>query len=298
MRRYLPSSTALTCFEAAARLLSFTRAAQELHLTQSAVSRQVSGLEHFLGRELFVRMNKRLMLTHAGMAYYKDVVLLLDRMETACLRVQQREDEHTTLTLSVLPTLASHWLMPHLASFQQAHPHYKITLSALSDTEDMTEEHVDVLLHYGGDHWPRALSHHLFSEQVIAVCAPRLMDDRTDVLEIPLLHLSSRRNAWSDWLVRHQRTGTPQLGATFDHFHMLLAAAKQGMGAAIVPTVLAEPDLRSGQLIAPFGPARATPHEYLLSYPETKADSAPVVAFRDWLLQAVAREQAETQSGS
>lgn len=287
MRRYIPSSTALTCFETAARHLSFTRAAQELHLTQSAVSRQVAKLEQFLGRELFIRLNKRLMLTQAGIAYYKEVVALLDQMEHTSLRLQQRDDEKTTLTLSVLPTLASYWLMPQLAAFQRAHPQYHVTLLALDDMAAIDPELVDIIVHYGGDHWPRAQSHHLFHEQVIAVCAPELADRETGaalVLELPLLHLATRRNAWPDWLARQGLENTGLAGPTFEHFHMLLEAAKHGMGVAIVPTILAEQALHEGSLIAPFGPAVDTPHEYLLSYPADKADLEPVVAFRDWVL--------------
>ncbi|MFC3851743.1 LysR substrate-binding domain-containing protein [Salinispirillum marinum] len=288
MRRYIPSSTALTCFETAARHLSFTRAAQELHLTQSAVSRQVGKLEQFLGRELFIRLNKRLMLTQAGAAYYKEVVPLLDHMESTSLRLLQREDEQTTLTLSVLPTLASYWLMPHLAGFQKAYPQYHVTLLALDDIEAIDPERVDVIVHYGGDHWPRAQSHHLFREQVIAVCAPNLMAGEAQLLDLPLLHLSTRSNAWADWLARHSIDGARIAGPTFEHFHMLLEAATHGMGAAIVPTVLAAQALQEGRLVAPFGPAMDTPHEYLLSYPADKADQEPVVAFRDWVLQQLA----------
>ncbi|WLD58585.1 LysR substrate-binding domain-containing protein [Salinispirillum sp. LH 10-3-1] len=289
MRRYIPSSTALTCFETAARHLSFTRAAQELHLTQSAVSRQVGKLEQFLGRELFIRLNKRLMLTQAGITYYKDVVALLDQMENTSLRLVQREDEKTTLTLSVLPTLASYWLMPHLAAFQRAHPQYHLTLLALDEIDAIDPERVDVIVHYGGDHWPRAQSHHLFHEQVIAVCAPdKVAEPDTDCLRyLPLLHLSTRSSAWPDWLEKRGIERTELTGPTFEHFHMLLEAAKHGMGAAIVPTVLVEQALHEGSLIAPFGDALDTQHEYLLSYPADKADQEPVVAFRDWILEAV-----------
>ena len=295
MRRYIPSSTALKCFEASVRHLSFTRAAQELHLTQSAVSRQIRNLEEFLSRDLFIRLNKRLVLTSTGAAYYKEVVPLLDSMENASLRMLHREDEKTTLTISSLPTFASYWLMPKLVAFQKLHPQFQIKVRSLDDAAKIDPESIDIILHYGGDHWPRAVSHHLLNEQVVAVCAPSLLDGTDSssfsaghALEYPLLHLSSRINGWPDWLAAHDLESDSLAGPAFAHFHMLLEAAKHGMGVAILPTIIAEQSLLDGSLIAPFGAPIDTPHEYLLSYPGDKADLEQVVTFRDWLLNSVA----------
>ncbi|AEF56009.1 LysR substrate-binding domain-containing protein [Marinomonas posidonica] len=293
MRRYIPSSTALKCFEASVRHLSFTKAAEELHLTQSAVSRQIRNLEEFLSRDLFIRLNKRLVLTGTGAAYYKEVVPLLDRMENASLRMLHREDEKTTLTLSALPTLASYWLMPLLAEFQRLHPQFQIKVRSLDDAAKIDPDAVDVILHYGGDHWPRAVSHQLLREDVLAVCSPLLLErvDASksawqvgDVTQFPFLHLSSRINAWPDWMVSQGLASGSFAGASFAHFHMLLEAAKNSMGVAILPCILADKSLASGELVAPFGGPVATPHEYLLSYPVDKADLEQVVVFRDWLL--------------
>ncbi|RBO84693.1 LysR substrate-binding domain-containing protein [Marinomonas aquiplantarum] len=293
MRRYIPSSTALKCFEASVRHLSFTKAAEELHLTQSAVSRQIRNLEEFLSRDLFIRLNKRLVLTGTGAAYYKEVVPLLDRMENASLRMLHREDEKTTLTLSALPTLASYWLMPLLAEFQRLHPQFQIKVRSLDDAAKIDPDAVDVILHYGGDHWPRAVSHQLMREDVLAVCSPLLLErmdvsksvwQAEDVTQFPFLHLSSRINAWPDWMVSQGLESGSFAGASFAHFHMLLEAAKNSMGVAILPCILAQKSLASGELVAPFGGPVATPHEYLLSYPVDKADLEQVVVFRDWLL--------------
>ncbi|TDO97924.1 LysR substrate-binding domain-containing protein [Marinomonas balearica] len=302
MRRYIPSSTALKCFEASVRHLSFTRAAEELHLTQSAVSRQIRNLEEFLSRELFIRLNKRLVLTGTGAAYYKEILPLLDAMEGACLRMLRREDEKTTLKITSLPTLASHWLIPKLSEFQELHPELQIKVNSLESTSSIDEESTDILLHYGGDHWPQGISHHLMSEQVIAVCSPQLIglpthrrilgkpaeEDvqkvKANVLNYDLIHLSSRVNAWPDWLAAHKLEQSTLSGATFEHFHMLLEAAKQSMGVAILPTFIVKQGLESGELISPFGDAIETPHEYFLSYPAGKADLEQVVMFRDWLL--------------
>lgn len=299
MRRYIPSSTALKCFEASVRHLSFTRAAEELYLTQSAVSRQIRNLEEFLSRDLFIRLNKRLVLTGTGAAYYKEVVPLLDGMETASLRMLYREDEKTTLTISALPTFASHWLVPRLAEFQQQHPQFQIKVRSLSNAATEDAESVDVILHYGGDHWPRAVSHQLMQEKVVAVCSPDLLTRHNDtqqknwqsgdVVDFPLLHSSSRINAWSDWMAAKGLESGSFGGTTFEHFHMLIEAAKSAMGVAVIPSILAEGSLASGELIAPFGDAVTTPHEYLLSYPADKADLEQVVIFRDWLLAKQAR---------
>ncbi|MBJ7537864.1 LysR substrate-binding domain-containing protein [Marinomonas transparens] len=295
MRRYIPSSTALKCFEASVRHLSFTRAAEELHLTQSAVSRQIRNLEEFLARDLFIRLNKRLVLTGTGAAYYKEVVPLLDGMENACLRMLHREDEKTTLTISALPTFASYWLMPRLAEFQNAHPQFQIKVRSLDDAAKIDPENIDIILHYGGDHWPRAVSHQLLRENVIAVCSPSLLltSDKAnalndwqveDVMAFPFLHLSSRINAWPDWMVAQGMESGSFAGASFAHFHMLLEAAKNGMGVAIMPTIIAQRSIANGELVAPFGEPVVTSHEYLLSYPADKANLEQVVAFRDWLL--------------
>ena len=294
MRRYIPSSTALKCFEASVRHLSFTKAAEELHLTQSAVSRQIRNLEEFLSRDLFIRLNKRLVLTGTGAAYYKEVVPLLDGMENACLRMLHREDEKTTLTISALPTLASYWLMPLLAEFQLAHPQFQIKVRSLDDAAKIDPDSIDVILHYGGDHWPRAISHQLMRENVVAVCSAELLKrvadkpiDQWQVEEVtafPFLHLSSRINAWPDWMAAQGLESGSFAGASFAHFHMLLEAAKNSMGVAIMPSILAARSLRSHELVAPFGPPVITPHEYLLSYPMDKADLEQVVIFRDWLL--------------
>ncbi|MGR0278252.1 LysR substrate-binding domain-containing protein [Marinomonas dokdonensis] len=295
MRRYIPSSTALKCFEASVRHLSFTRAAEELHLTQSAVSRQIRNLEEFLARDLFIRLNKRLVLTGTGAAYYKEVVPLLDGMENACLRMLHREDEKTTLTISTLPTFASHWLMPRLAEFQASHPQFQIKVRSLDDAAKIDPENIDIILHYGGDHWPRAVSHQLLREQVVAVCSPQLLTTAKgsgpqggwraeDVTQFQLLHLSSRINAWPDWMVSQGLESGSYVGTSFAHFHMLLEAAKNTMGIAVIPTIIAERSLASGELVAPFGEPVPTTHEYLLSYPADKADLEQVVTFRDWLL--------------
>lgn len=291
MRRYIPSSTALKCFEASVRHLSFTRAAQELHLTQSAVSRQIRNLEEFLSRDLFIRLNKRLVLTNTGAAYYKEIVPLLDCMENASLRMLHREDEKTTLTISALPTFASYWLMPKLAEFSKTNPQFQIKVRSLDDAAKFDPEAIDIILHYGGDHWPRAVSHHLLSESVVAVCAPSILEQLnidkltpSNVLDFPLLHLTSRINAWPDWLAAHDLESDSLAGPAFAHFHMLLEAAKHGMGIAILPSIIAKQSLASGELVAPFSQALDTPHEYLLSYPADKADLEQVVTFRDWLL--------------
>ncbi|MCB5161205.1 LysR substrate-binding domain-containing protein [Marinomonas algarum] len=298
MRRYIPSSTALKCFEASVRHLSFTKAAEELHLTQSAVSRQIRNLEAFLSRDLFIRLNKRLVLTGTGAAYYKEVVPLLDGMENACLKMLHREDEKTTLTISSLPTLASHWLIPLLADFQLSHPQFQIKVRSLDDAAKIDPESIDVILHYGGDHWPRAISHQMMREKVIAVCSPDLLTRifgssvaacrAEDVVQFPFLHLSSRINAWPDWMVSQGLESGSFAGASFAHFHMVLEAAKNSMGIAIMPIILAQRGLQTGELVAPFGEAVPTPHEYLLSYPVDKADLEQVVVFRDWLLAKLA----------
>ncbi|MFT2110942.1 LysR substrate-binding domain-containing protein [Marinomonas sp. 2405UD68-3] len=293
MRRYLPSSMSLKCFEASVRHLSFTRAAQELHLSQSAVSRQIRNLEDFLSRDLFIRLNKRLVLTSAGASYYREILPLLDGMENACFKMRHREDEKTALTLASLPTFAIHWLIPRLVTFQQINPQFQLNVKAL-EGGDIDLNAVDVILHYGGDHWPKAVTHHLLSESVIPVCSPTIAYDSVSIEEIvnyPLLNLASRMNSWPDWF-SYQGIAQPIerdlfSGVSFDHFQMLIEAAKLGMGVALIPTLMVKDTLNSGVLIAPFGDSMTTSNEYFLSYSADKADLEQIMVFRDWLLRCI-----------
>jgi LysR family transcriptional regulator, glycine cleavage system transcriptional activator len=205
-----------------------------------------------------------------------------------------REDEKTTLSIAALPTFASHWLIPRLMRFQQEHAQFQLKIKALEGNALADPDTVDIMLHYGGDHWPRAVSHLLLSEEVVPVCAKSLLATGAkssrktrlakDIVTFPLLHLSSRINAWPDWMAAQEIDCGMFAGTSFEHFHMLLEAAKMGMGVALMPTIMVQEALQSGALIAPFGQPMATANEYFLSYPADKADREQVVTFRDWLL--------------
>ena len=297
MRRHLPSFTSLQCFEASARHMNFTRAAEELNLTQSAVSRQVRNLEDFLGLAVFERIAKRLRLTDAGRLYAGKVAQIMGELEAETFRLMARDRIDNVLTLATFPTFGSFWLIPRLNGFTEAHPDIQLNLITGAVPFDLDGRDIDVAIQHGHGDWPATVAHRVASERMVAVCAPALVAGGDApapelppeaVLRHTLLHLQSRPQAWNDWLAAHGVGATaPVGGPSFEFYNLVTRAAVAGLGVAIMPTIFVEDELRTGQLIAPFGPAMASPNAYYLAYLERKAQLPNVAAFRDWLLAQV-----------
>jgi len=290
MRRYLPSFTALQCFEASARHMSFTRAGEELHLTQSAVSRQVRKLEEFLQLDLFQRVKKRLVLSEAGEKYARETAILLNGMEAATIRLLTSANQGGSLEVGSLPTFGSRWLIPRLGGFSQAYPDIQLNLVTQPTPFDFTTQDVDVAIQHGDGNWPGAIAHKIMDEDVIVVCAPKLLEGVTDITpamatDFTLLQMATRPNAWDEWL---QALGVTRkihvTGPMFEQFSMVIEAALAGLGMAILPSLLIEDELKSGRLTAPFGGKMKSGRGYYFVYPENSPVLSRVTIFRDWIL--------------
>lgn len=294
MSRALPSLLSLQAFEAAARHGSFTRAAEELHVTQGAVSRQVQALEAFLGLPLFHRVRKRVGLTAAGEAYQAKVRPLMDRLEAATLELRAFKGAGGVLNLALLPTFGTKWLIPRMPAFGAAHPEVLVNFSTRIHAFDFEEEGLDAAIHYGPGAWPGARLDHLMDEEVVVVCSPELgmregLRTPSDLAGQTLLQMASRPQGWEEWLSGAGVQGIDgRRGPRFEHHLMAIQAALANLGVAVLPTFLVEEELRERRLVEPFPGTRVkTPKAYWLACPERAKDLPALVAFRDWLLKEI-----------
>ncbi len=293
-RLSIPSLSALAAFEAASRHGSFTRAAEELNLTQGAVSRQVAHLEQVLGVALFQRIRKRVSLTPAGAAYATEIREGLSRLAAATVSAMAFRGATGVLHLAILPTFGTRWLIPRLPRFTERHPGITINFTTRLVPFDFSREPIDAAIHFGDPVWPGAILHRLMGEEVVPVAAPALvarigLASPADMLRAPLLQQSTRPRAWASWL---EQQGLPPeralMGPRFEQFAMVSQAAVAGLGLAIVPRFLVEEELRAGSLVIPFDRPVTGSGGYYLVYPEARAEWPAVIAFRDWLLEECA----------
>ncbi|VCU71726.1 Glycine cleavage system transcriptional activator [Pigmentiphaga humi] len=289
MRRRLPSITALTAFDAAARHLSITRAANELALTESAVSRQISLLEEQLGVRLFHRIKKRISLTRAGHMYSARVVQTIERIERDTLEVMGHEGDGAVLEVAALPTVGAQWLVPRLSTFYAQRPSATVHVSARSTRFFFSESALDGALYFGASDWPGARTDYLFDEVLLPVGSPLLLDgaaslDADAIVRCRLLHLMTRPEAWRLWCgVAGLGDVNVMRGPRFEVQSMLISAACAGQGVALLPRFLIGDQLRSGKLkVLADLPVRSE-GAYYFAYPEEKAGDALLTEFRAWL---------------
>jgi LysR family glycine cleavage system transcriptional activator len=301
MSRRLPPLNALRAFEAAARHLSFTRAAAELHVTQTAISHQIKALEERLGVRLFRRLPRGLLLTEAAQRLLPPVRDAFDQIAAATERLAAG-GAGTTLTVSVLPSFAAKWLVPRLGRFRAAHPNLDLRISASSELVDFARDDVDVGIRMGSGVYPGLRVERLFGEALVPVCSPLLREGphpllRPEDLEHHVLLHDDDYAAWELWLRLAGVSGVPaRRGPVFTDSGMVVQAAAEGQGVALARRVLAAGDLAAGRLIQPFDVS--IPHDlaYYLVCPEATAEQAKIVAFRSWLL-AESQAQARADDG-
>lgn len=300
MRRKIPDTWALVNFEAAARHLSFTKAATELSLTQSAVCRQIAGLEDFLGVRLFRRSKRGVTLTDAGQAYARQTAIQLDSIERETLQLMSRHSCGGSLNLAVVPTFASRWLVPRLASFQVAHPNVTVNLTTRTRPFLFEETEFDAAIYSGTPNWPGAEAVCLMPEDVAPVCSPKLIAPRKqvrprEVARYPLLQQTTRPYAWRHWF---EAVGVncegDMAGPRYELFSMLSEAAIAEMGFALIPCLLIEEELKTGRLVAPVRGTITTDRCYYFAYPERKAESTVIRLFRGWLVGSAREYMART----
>lgn len=297
MRRKIPSTHALVAFELAARHESFTRAAEALSLTQSAVCRQIAALEDFLGLRLFVRTRRGVRLTEAGQSYSRQIAARLDAVERDTLSVMAHHGQGVSIELAVVPTFATRWLMPRLGSFRAAHPDVTINMSTRTRPFLFVDTEFDAAIYYGDASWPGTQGDYLMPEESVPVCSPVLLGaahglEASDIARLPLLQQSTRPYAWRQWFeslgmrVAHDMTGT-----RLELFSMLAQAAIQGMGVALIPPFLIREELHSGRLVVPLDHVCPSDKAYYLIIPERKSESAAMTGFRNWLREEVRKYQ-------
>lgn len=286
-RRFLPSTTALRALEALDRLGSATAAAEELNLSQSAVSRQLQTLESQLGVEMIIREGRRIWLTPEARDYAAEVRGALQKISQASMKLAVNP-AGGSLDLAILPTFGMRWLVPRLADFARRHPEVTINLSTRLKPFNFATEAFDAAIHFGQADWPGTQAMRLKSESVVAVCAPELRRDYSpgeakDLLRLPLLHIETRPEAWPAWFAAHGIEGVQVTGTIYDQFSTITQAALHGLGVALLPDYLAEQDLATGRLVRAWGGATQTPGAYHLVWPVEKSRDPALAKFRDWL---------------
>ncbi|NIF18981.1 LysR family transcriptional regulator [Pantoea sp. Cy-639] len=288
-KRLVPSMTALQCFEAAARHLSFTRAAEELHLTQSAVSKQVAQLEEMLRHHLFLRIRRRLQLTPAGSLYLAEVNKILTQVDMSSRYVQTYGTQTEVLKVATQPSFGVRWLIPHLKGFGKRHPNIHLDIRNEMEPFALLQGSADVVFFYGQGTWPGATCVELFGEEVVPVCAPELLQARAlpdagALAELVLLQSASRPEAWHEWFLEQGlHTDNSYHGPRFDTFYMALSAAQSGCGVALVPRYLVARELAEGSLVMAWDHAMKSNGAHYLAFAEHAAEVPKVRALVEWV---------------
>lgn len=292
-RRLVPDIVTLQAFECAARHGNFTRAAEELNLTQSAVSRQISDLEAQTGMLLFERIRRRVVLSDAGRKFLPDVQRLLHQSEQLMVRAVTAGASSASLSIATLPTFGSRWLTPRLHKFLKNQPDTVLTVASRSQPFDFDEEGFDIAIHYGQPVWAHGTCTFLCNEVIVPVASPALLtsrpvENRADMLHGPLLHVSTRPKLWTEWFeMDGMATDSAYRGSRFDQFSMLIEAAISGLGFALLPRYLIEAELNSGLLQVVFDVPLQTENSYFIALPEGRQDNVLARAFQNWLLEQV-----------
>ena len=302
----LPPLNALKVFESAARHLSFTKAAEELHVTPGAVSQQIKALEDYIGGRLFRRTKRALLLTDAAQASLPILREAFDKLEEAS-RILTARGDSKRLTVSVAPSLAAKWLVPRLDRFHERYPEIEVWISADMDVVDFAVDDVDLAIRYGAGRYPGLESELLMEESILPVCSPRLLQGDhplrapDDLKHHPLLHDGSPDQEdfgstnWAMWL---KAAGVDDVdakrGAKFNQSSLVIEAAVAGKGVALAKSTIALADLEAGRLVAPFDLTTPSNFSYYVVHPSSKSRVQAVKAFKKW----VNEEAAATGSAS
>ncbi len=280
----------MRAFEAAARHLSFTLAAHELHVTQAAVSHQIKSLEDHLGVPVFKRLNRALVLTSAGQALFPAVSEALDIMASAVDRLHN-QDRSGELTITTIDSFAATWLVPKLGRFRRSNPDIDVRITTTDTSVDFARVNVDMAIRYGAGGWPGVSVERLMTEEVFPVCAPSLLQSGpplccpADLKNHTLLHDDLRMD-WRMWLMAAGEDDVDAgKGPGYQHSNLVLLAAEQGDGVALARSVLVQDALAAGRLVKPFDITMPTEYAYYMVCPHENLDRPKVKAFRQWLIE-------------
>ncbi len=291
----LPSLNGLRAFEAAARHLSFTQAASELNVTQTAISHQIKRLEEELGVRLFVRQNRSLKLTPQAQEYLPGIRAAFNDLRLATDRLLRKDDDRV-LTVSTIASLAAKWLLPRLSSFQEANPGIDVRITTSTSLVDFQRDNVDAAIRYGRGQWQGVRADWLMADELFPVCSPALLEGSKplkcpeDLNDHVLLHTGSGYD--DDWRLWLTASGLPanlskQPGLSFDLIFMTVQAAIDGMGVAMGRTAYVEQDIAKGRLVVPFNMTFPVDAGFYLVSPAGRADPPKLAAFRQWLFASV-----------
>ncbi len=285
-RRFLPSIPSLLALEAVDRLGSASAAAEDLSLTQSAISRQLRQLEDQMGVDLIARDQLRLGLTPAGQEFVKEARLVLTRLGQASVKLRANP-AGGSLNLSILPAFGLNWLAPRLKDFVALHPEVSVNLQTHNLPFNFDTSTAQAAIHYGARDWPDVDYMPLMPKHVLPVCAPSILDrpvgNAMDLLSYPLLHLETHPDSWEQWFSLNDIGASKLEGMLFDQSSTMTQAAVHGLGIALLPTFLAEHEIAQGRLCLAFEGEAKSLGEYFLVWPESQSANSPLDQFRTWL---------------
>lgn len=299
MRRRIPSTTALLCFEAAARTENFARAAEDMNLTQSALSRQIQQLEAEVKQPLFIRARQRVKLTAAGRALVAELSPQLEALEASLLSIRSHDKDSGALNIGSYPTFGSRWLMPRIIALSQQQPGMMPNMITFLSNEALDPSLMDIAIAQGDMPWTGFRADPLLPETLVAVASPDLLaaplEDPLALLQYRILQHTTRPASWQIWL-RGQGLALPRpiIGPMFNQFEMLIDAVKGGHGLAILPRLLVERELEAGALILAHAHEETPTSAYFLLTPNAKIGTPRIERLRRWLLQSVGSDDIST----
>lgn len=290
-RHLTPSMSLLLAFEAAARHESYTRAAEDLSLSQSAISKQVQALEAQLGLALFQRAGRSVRLTDAGRRYYVDLSEALGLIRSSTLQAMSFQSGSSVLRLATLPTFGSKWLLPRIHDFYATNHNVTIHIQSCIGEIDFSSGDIDAAITVGTGHWQGVIAHRLDNEFLIAIAPPPAFPNQPIkpewVAKQMLLTVASNPQAWAEWFsTYHLDHRLMRMGPRFELTSHLIQAVRAGIGVGLVPHALVTEELKRGELVA-IGKAMTSPRSYYLTYPQRNISLPSLEAFKSWLLKTL-----------
>jgi LysR family glycine cleavage system transcriptional activator len=286
LKKHIPSLHNLQSFVCAAKHNSFTRAAIELHMTQSAISRQIKELETQMGVRLFERVRQRVHLTDTGKRFLGDAKKIIQVTEDAMLRAKA-VGAKSALNIAALPTFTSRWIIPKLSDFIDQNADIALSFSARTRPFDFNNQIADLAIHFGKPHWPQAQCYLICREQMIPVASKSYFNTQniqaSDLERCNLLQLTSRLGSWKCWFERQQLDISQNNHLSFDQFSMIIDGLKADLGIALLPKYFIDKELSQGSVIQ-LGEPIETDDCYYLVVPDEKANCQQVNRFKNWLL--------------